>query len=69
MIDPFRGERTAKYVQQERLEWAARERLLRQVKPAAQGKKHDWPHITVYLIGLLQRHRALWPRPRHQPAH
>ncbi len=69
MIDPFRGERTAKYIQQERLEWAERERLLRQAKPAAQGKKHLWSQIKVYLIGLLHRHRTAWSHPRRQLAH
>lgn len=35
MIDPFRGEMTARYVESENLAWAARERLARQARAAA----------------------------------
>ncbi len=69
MIDPFRGERTAKYIQQERLAWAERERMARQARPEAQGKKHGWSLIKVYLIGLLHRHRTPRSHPPRQPAH
>ncbi len=38
MMDPFRGEMTARYVESERVAWAARERLAREARAAARAR-------------------------------
>ncbi len=57
MLDPYRGEMTARYVLQENLEWAARERLLRQARPAEAKRLHvsDVASHLSALIHLPQR--------------
>ncbi len=41
MMDPFRGELTARYVESERLAWAARERLARQARGSADAPRRS----------------------------
>ena len=54
MLDPFRGELTARYVESERLAWAARERLARQARAAAAGRRAARrPAVEAYLGRLL----------------
>jgi hypothetical protein len=60
MVDPFRGELTARYVHQDNLDWAESERLARQAKPAASERKSGWlglkTHLGWPLNRLLRRH-------------
>ncbi len=52
MMDPFRGEMTARYVESERLAWAARERLAREAR--ASKRRSD---VEAFLGRLLIRRR------------
>ncbi len=53
MLDPYRGEMTSRYVLQENIEWAARERLLRQARPAVEAKRLHVSDVAACLSALI----------------
>ncbi len=74
MIDPFRGERTAKYIQQENLAWAERERLIRGAKPPVERRRLHlpdawWLHARGQLERLILLRRRLPTLQLHRLAH
>ncbi len=69
MIDPFRGEMTARYVEHENLDWAERERLARRARPVAGARTTLLSKGWALLGRLLFRHRKPQPLPRPRLAH
>jgi hypothetical protein len=53
MVDPYRAELTATYCVLENLDWAARERLTRQVRPSIE--KRDRMSFGINLGSLFAR--------------
>jgi len=68
MMDPFRGEMTARYIQSENLEWAARERLLRQARPLADERKVRRSGVEALVERLFHWHRVSRARTPRQEA-
>ncbi len=56
MLDPFRGELTARYVHEDDLRWAAHERLLRQSKPTRDARVPARRDVKRFLLGFLPSH-------------
>ncbi len=54
MIDPYRAELTARYSVQENLEWAARERLAREIRPA-KARSQRSAAVELHFGALLGR--------------
>ncbi len=66
MMDPFRGELTARYVVSERLAWASRERLARQARASAMPRRSD---VGAQLGRLLRwRREPVECAPRQEAA-
>lgn len=61
MLDPFRGEMTARYVESERLAWAARERLARQARTSDAGRSAARRSDVGAQLGRLLRLRRESP--------
>ncbi len=61
MLDPFRGEMTAKYVHEDDLRWAARERLARQSvqsRDAEMPTRRETKRFPLGFLPALVRGRA-----------
>ena len=61
MTDPFRAELTVGYLERENLEWAARGRLIRSVRP-----RPAYAALFRRLASLLARELPVTPRPELQ---
>ncbi len=53
MLDPFRGELTARYVREDDLRWAARERLLRESRKSGEAQVPSRREARRFRLGFL----------------